>query len=147
MLINNTGVWGVDYTDLKTIVQGIATSFANSTISSVGEYGFAGWSNLQCLVLTPNYFSNYALNSCYRLTSLYLLCSSVPLGTASIFFLTPFSNYTSYTSGQIGSLYVPQSLVSAYQTDTIAGWSAYSSMVVGLSDNEILSLKTNIGWI
>jgi hypothetical protein len=62
---------------------------------------------------------------CYRLQSLYLVNSSVcKLSHSNAFSYTPYAGYKSYFSGT-PYIYVPASLVSAYQTAT--NWTYYSS--------------------
>lgn len=70
-----------------------------------------------------------AFLSCWGLTSLYLLGSSVPALSDWAFGSTPIGGYSSYV-GQYGSVYVPSSLVSAYQTAT--NWSSIASRIVGI---------------
>lgn len=82
---------------------------------------------------------NSAFRSCYMLTSLYLPGSSLcALGHSSAFQSTPIGGFSSY-AGQFGSIYVPASLLSAYQT--ASNWSYFSGRFVGLTNEEILALE------
>ena len=64
--------------------------------------------------------------SCVTLTALYLLSTSVvTLANVNAFTNTPISEST--LTGDFGSIYVPESLVSAYQSAT--GWSTYSARI------------------
>lgn len=72
---------------------------------------------------------------CGRLTSLYFLGSSVVnLTNSNAFSTTPIGSST----GTIGYVYVPASLVETYQSAT--NWAQYSSHIVGLTDEEIAAL-------
>ena len=99
-------------------------SFPNAT--SIGNSAFYG-----CRSLTTASFpsaksiGNQAFRGCSKLMSLYILASSVATLGTSVFVATPMSNST-YT-GSFGSIYVPASLVSAYQSK--ANWSAYSNRI------------------
>ena len=76
--------------------------------------------------------STYAFQSCYNLLSLYLLGSSLcALSSTDAFISTPISNYTLSTSGQYGSIFVPESLYSVYVSAT--NWSVYSSRIVSVA--------------
>lgn len=92
------------------------------------------------VISLPNcsFIANNAFNRCFRLVSVYLLggllCS---LGGSNAFSSTPIRGYSSI-AGQIGSVFVPASLLSNYQT--AANWSFISSCLVGLTDEEIEAL-------
>ena len=78
-----------------------------------------------------------AFASCSTLNSVYLTMSTVPtLQSSDAFFRTPL--YNSAYTGVFGSIFVPTSLLTAYQTAT--NWAAYSSRFVGLTDEEIAAL-------
>lgn len=78
-----------------------------------------------------------AFTNCYTLLSLYLLSanmvSTAPLNT--VFSSTPIYGYTASTDGVSGTIYVPSSLLTTYQTGS--RWSAISDRFVGLTDQEI----------
>lgn len=83
--------------------------------------------------------SNSAFLNCVRLTSFYLMGSSVcALKHSGAFASTPIGGYSD-VAGQYGSIYVPASLLSNYQT--ASNWSYYSSRFVGLTDEEIEALE------
>ena len=84
--------------------------------------------------------SSYAFQYCYRLLSCYFLGNSVPtLPSTNVFSNTPISTSTSYTQGERGTIYVRASLVESFANAT--GWKAYSSRIVGLTDEEIAALN------
>lgn len=84
-----------------------------------------------------SYLSTQVFSSCSALMSVYLLASSVAALTSSYcFYNTPMVNST-YT-GTYGSIYVPASLLTAYQSAT--NWATFSSRFVGLTDEEIAAL-------
>ena len=74
--------------------------------------------------------STYAFYRCYNLLSLYLLGSSIPILSATAFYSTPISTYTTSTGGVHGSIYVPASLYSSYIA--AGGWSIYSERIVSV---------------
>ena len=75
--------------------------------------------------------SNYAFSNCTKLVSLYLLGSSVAtLSNSNAFRSTPIGGYSD-VAGQFGSVYVPSSLLTAYQSAT--NWATISSRIVAYS--------------
>lgn len=121
---------------------------------SIGQYAFYSCANLtsvnfpeckliynyafgSCYNLTTASFSKVttiyysAFRSCYNLISLYLMNSSVAyLYNSSAFDSTPIGGYTTSTNGVYGSIYVPASLLAAYQSST--NWVYFSSRMVGI---------------
>jgi len=72
-----------------------------------------------------------AFRSCYNLLSFNLVgVSSVPTLKGSVFYSTPIGGYTGSTGGVYGSVYVPSSLLTAFQT--APSWSLISSRIVGV---------------
>ena len=71
-------------------------------------------------------------NSCYNLLSVYLRGSSICQLAyyTSVFKSTPISGYTTSTGGVLGSIFVPASLVSAYQAAT--NWVRFSSRITSI---------------
>ena len=105
-----------------------SVNFPNCSI--IGYYVFQGCTSLQS-VSFPNCSSigNYAFWSCFSLQSVYLLSTSVcTLAHSNAFNNTPLSLSTYL--GYFGSIYVPSSLLTAYQTAT--NWTYYSSRFVGV---------------
>lgn len=114
------------------------TNFPNCT--SIGDYAFYGCRSLTaisfpacisinnttfgyCSLLTLANFpvcttiGSYAFRNCYNLLSLYLMGSSLcSLLSVNAFSSTPISNYTTSTGGVYGSIYVPSSLLTTYQS-------------------------------
>ena len=71
-----------------------------------------------------------AFARCFHLVSLYLMGSTVCSLTASnAFTSTPIIGYSA-SAGQVGSIYVPASLLATYQSRSI--WSYFSSRFVGV---------------
>lgn len=100
--------------------------------SIIGLSAFA-----RCESLQTGYFPECsfikvdAFYSCYRLLSLYLLSNSVvALEHSRAFSYTPINGYTNYTSGTLGSIFVPESLLAAYQSAN--NWTYFSSRFVGV---------------
>ena len=95
---------------------------------------FARCDVLQTVRLSTS--SNYVMaiqagcfQSCYNLTSLYLLSPHIiGLTNTDAFSSTPISNYTTSTGGVHGSIYVPSSLYSSYKTAT--NWVTYADRFV-----------------
>ena len=74
-----------------------------------------------------------AFSKCYKLLSLYLTGSSIPSLTAStVFYSTPIAGYTASTGGVYGSIYVPASLLTAYQSAT--NWAYFSDRFVAINE-------------
>lgn len=73
----------------------------------------------------------YAFNKCTKLVSLYLTGSSLcTLSASTALSSTPIAGYTTSTGGVYGSIYVPASLLTAYQSAT--NWIYFSSRFVGI---------------
>lgn len=80
----------------------------------------------QCSSIGTNVFSG-----CWRLLSLYLMSSQVcRLASSATFSYSPIAGYTTYTNGVLGSIYVPASLLTQYQSAT--NWAYFSSRFVGV---------------
>lgn len=72
----------------------------------------------------------YTFANCQMLISIYLMGSSVvSLSDSDVFHLTPIAGYSDY-AGQYGSIYVPSTLLSAYQS--ASNWSYFSDRFVPL---------------
>lgn len=129
-----------------------SVSFPNA--DNIKSYAFANCSSLTTIDL-PNvgYISASAFTRCQQLSrvtmdnvkSLYqqvfsgcfrLLevrfdnISSVPRLGMNVFYSTPLLNYTTYTGGVSGSIYVPASLYDSFLA--AAGWSSFSSRIVSV---------------
>lgn len=92
---------------------------------------------LSCINLSEAVFqtctqiNSYAFSSCTRLISLRLTGSSVvTLSNSNAFSSTPIAGYTVDTDGALGSIYVPSSLLTNYQTAD--NWSFFSDRFVGI---------------
>ena len=104
-------------------------------VSEIGSSAF-----YSCISLTMASFPEAAVIyssafiRCYNLVSLYLPGSSVvSLTGANAFYFTPYSrNYVQ--SDPYGKIYVPASLLSAYQE--AENWSFYSECFVGMEEGE-----------
>ena len=110
--------------------------------SAIWNYAFTGCRSLTTAILsntstTQGTIYTYAFGSCYHLTSLYLLASTLYILSVSstTFRSTPISDYTASTGGVYGSIFVRQSLYDAYISST--NWSYYSSRFVGLTDEQV----------
>lgn len=83
--------------------------------------------------------SGAAFSQCYRLLSAYFLGSSIPsLMYSNAFISTPIANFTPYTSGEYGSIFVRASMLEEFKSAT--NWVYYSDRMVGLTDEEIANL-------
>ena len=99
--------------------------------TSIGSQAF-----LNCTSLTTVSFpdatsiGNAAFRQCYNLKSLYLTGSSLcRLNHSTAFTSTPIGGYST-SAGTYGSIYVPTSLLTSYQTAT--NWTYFSSRFVGV---------------
>ena len=138
------------------------SSFNFSNICSVGGSAFAScyqltkvkldfisqiWGNVfaNCTqlskVLLPALMSigiNDNFSNCQKLESVYMFAKTVVnMSQSNNFRHCPIAS-DSYLSGRYGSIYVPASLVSAYQNHSV--WSWYSDRFVGLTDEEMQSI-------
>lgn len=107
------------------------TQISMSKLFSIRSSAF-----LNCYSLQEAYFdtvsiiSSGAFLNCYNLISLYLMSTSVcQLQNGNCFTSTPIDGYSA-SAGRYGSIYVPASLLSSYQTAT--HWSRFSSRFVGV---------------
>lgn len=98
---------------------------------SFGYYAFAACSNLSVVYFQSNVsFATSVFAGCSKLESVYFLGDSVGTLSSSVFSSTPMSNST-YLS-RFGSLYVPASLLTAYQSAPY--WSAYSARFASIDN-------------
>lgn len=99
---------------------------------SIGDRAFMYCLSLQTVSLPVcSYIYNSAFSGCNNLMSVYLMSTSiVRLGGTSVFYSTPIGGYTASTGGVYGSVYVPSSLVTAYQSASY--WSAISARIAGI---------------
>ena len=110
------------------------TSVSLPVCSSIEVTTFQGCTSLQTVTLnTTCHIGNSAFLSCVRLVSLYLLGNAVCIlyggDTNNAFNSTPIGGY-SKIAGQFGSVYVPQSLLTAYHS--ASGWSMISDRIVAI---------------
>lgn len=78
--------------------------------------------------------------SCTNLSAMYVFASSVPTANVAGFLSYTPMHYSSYL-GYFGSIYVRASLVDKFKSAT--NWAAYSSRIVGLTDEEIAALDAS----
>lgn len=100
--------------------------------SFLSGYTFTNCSSLQTISLPAmvSFSAQFHFNQCYNLTSLYLMNSIVAtLSNSNTFQSTPIGGYSS-SAGTFGSIYVPSSLLTQYQTAT--NWSYFSNRFVGI---------------
>ena len=114
---------------------GSCSKLASITLDLVEDIQAGTFSNCYRLseVYLPRAVSiNNAFQKCFHLMSLYLLGSSVAnLVTTSAFSSTPIANYfASVGSDNYGSIYVPSSLLTTYQSAT--NWVNFSDRFVGV---------------
>ena len=107
------------------------TTVSLPNVTTIGYYAFSN-----CTSLTTASFpaaTSIAYNvfqSCYNLKSLYLTNSIIcTLSHSNAFSSTPIGGYSA-SAGTYGSIYVPASLLTSYQTAT--NWTYFSSRFVGV---------------
>ena len=112
------------------------TSVSFPACTTIGNYAF-----LHCSSLTTANFpactaiDHNAFLYCSRLISLYLIASSVcTLANSNVFTSTPIGGYSAI-AGTYGTIYVPTSLLTAYQTAT--NWTYFSSRFSAIETDEI----------
>ncbi len=107
------------------------TSMSFPNVTYIGGNAFQSCTSLTSISFPKTIsISNYALRYCYRLSSLTLGANTVcTLSGSNAFTSTPFAGYRSYFSGT-PHIYVPASLVSAYQSAT--NWVYFSNYFVGV---------------
>ena len=110
--------------------------------STVYGSAFIECSNLSTIYLPECsiFYGGNTFAQCRKLLSVYLLASVVAsIGYSTIFSSTPISNYTTYTSGVYGSIFVRASLLSSWKTTSY--WTLFSDRFVGLTDEQIAALS------
>jgi hypothetical protein len=101
---------------------------ACTTINNSAFYSCASLTTVSFPVCTS--IGARAFYSCYNLKSLYLMGSSLcALSNSNAFTSTPIGGYST-SAGTYGSIYVPASLLTSYQTAT--NWTYFSSRFVGV---------------
>lgn len=102
------------------------TSITLPACSSLGYYAFASCSKLATITLPVcTKMEEAAFKDCYSLSSITIGTPEVcTLANSNAFSSTPYAGYSSYFSGT-PHIYVPASLVSAYQSAT--NWTYFSS--------------------
>ena len=115
------------------------TTISFPAATSIGNYAFRScYSLVTASFPAANLIDTYAFAYCYNLKSLYLTGSSLCRLTASnAFNYTPIGGYST-SAKTYGSIYVPASLLTSYQTAT--NWAYFSSRFVAFdSDNNIIT--------
>lgn len=94
-----------------------------------------------CSNLSKAFFGNLRrisgidFQACFNLLSVYLQTPFlVSLNSSGAFTMTPIQSSSWVTPNRYGSIFVPASLLSNYQNDSV--WSWYSQRIVGLTDQE-----------
>lgn len=108
------------------------------TTLSAGAFGYCTFSKIVLPSLSK--MNNDPFDNCRALVSVYLPNSIVCSATGNIFTSTPMRSLYSEAGYKYGSIYVPMSLLSQYQSAPY--WSNLSSRIVGLTDEEFASVLT-----
>lgn len=113
------------------------TSVNFPVATDIGMLAFASCSSLTLASFpVATGIRSAAFSACYHLISLYLTGSSLcALSHSNAFNSTPIGGY-SISAGTYGSIYVPVSLLTSYQTAT--NWAYFSSRFVGYGEEEPL---------
>ena len=142
MLANNTAMTSVDFSNLTDTGTNLFLNCSALSVlvlpkvQTIYSQTFRGCSNLQKLdVLATRGFTNQNnMNGCAKLTELIIRSTSVPtLSNVNNFTGTPFAS-----GGTGGTLYVPQALISSYQS--ASNWST----ILGYANNQILPIEGSI---
>lgn len=107
------------------------TAVSFPAAKTIGMFAFRNCSSLTTVSFpAATTICGSAFYKCYNLTKLYLMNSSVCiLSVSNAFTSTPIGGYST-SAGTYGSIYVPASLLTAYQTAT--NWTYFSSRFVGI---------------
>lgn len=118
-----------------------SVSFPACTI--IRDNAFNDCYNLTMVSFPVCTYINYSVfDNCYNLKSLYLTGSSLcKLSHSNAFASTPIGGYSA-SAGTYGSIYVPASLLTSYQTAT--NWAYFSSRFVGINEIVNLNLKKEV---
>lgn len=108
------------------------------TTLSEGAFGYCSFSKIVLPSLSK--MNNDPFYNCSALVSVYLPNSVVCSTTSNVFMSTPMRSLYSEAGYKYGSIYVPMSLLSQYQSAKY--WSNLSSRIVGLTDDEFASVLT-----
>lgn len=117
--------------DADAILARTISVFSDNSIESVRTYAFGYCKQLENVSLPIcSSIGSFAFAQCNLLTELRLMSTSVvTLVASNAFNSTPIGGY-SVSAGQYGSVYVPASLLTSYQTAT--NWTYFSSRFVGV---------------
>ena len=115
-------------------------SFPKAT--TIGGYAFIDCSNLTTASFPQaTTIGSYAFRYCYYLKSLYLTGSSLcTLSNSNAFTSTPVGGYSG-SAKTYGSIYVPASLLTTYQSAT--NWTYFSSRFVGYDLPKLITFTIN----
>ena len=112
------------------------TTVSFPVCTSIGNFAFYNCSSLTTVsfpVCTS--IGNGAFTRCHDLKSLYLTGSSLcTLSNSNAFSSTPIGGYSA-SAGAYGSIYVPASLLTSYQTAT--NWTYFSSRFAAFEDGDV----------
>lgn len=112
------------------------TSVDISECEEIGDMAFQDCSQISQMILPEcTYLYQSTFQGCTSLSSLYMLASSVATLSIQNVYNAPFNSSPLSTTGHI---YVRASLAEDYKE--ARGWSAFSSNIVGMTDEEIAAL-------
>lgn len=144
---NCTNLYSINASKCNQIREGAFSACSHLTsayfpvCSTVYGSAFIECSNLSTIYLPECsiFYGGNIFAQCRKLLSVYLLASVVAsIGYSTIFSSTPISNYTAYTSGVYGSIFVRASLLASWKTASY--WSLFSDRFVGLTDEQISAI-------
>lgn len=111
----------------------ILTDTSLEAVETIGSFAFYGCTALKTLSFPRcTDISSGAFSNCVKLASIYFLGNSVPALGSSAFSATPIASGT-------GNIFVRASMLGAFQS--AVNWSAFSGVMVGLTDAEIAELE------
>ena len=117
--------------DADAILARTITTYTDDTVESVRQGAFRYCQDLISVSLPKcSSINAIAFGQCVRLAEIRLMSESVAaLESSNAFGSTPIAGYST-VAGQYGSIYVPASLLTAYQAAT--NWTYFSSRFVGV---------------
>lgn len=139
---------GSGYTTLKSMLERTTSTIHDNVLDSIGHNAFATYTELTSVAFENcKVISSYAFADCRSLTTAsfpaatiigsyaFSGCTSLSAITLTASSVCSLSNSNAFSNTALTNIYVPASLVSAYQS--ASNWSYFSSMITAIEDANI----------